>query len=55
MVCCIRFYLFLDLVGLFVQAIVLGASILGGLVIGGMTLVISCCLGTSLVLSLRGD
>jgi len=53
--CCVRIYLFLDLVGLFVQAIVLGASILGGLVIGGMTVVISGCPATSLVFSFRGD
>ena len=55
MMCCVRIYLFLDLVGLFVQAIVLGASILGGLVIGGMTVVISGCPATSLVFSFRGD
>jgi hypothetical protein len=55
MVCCIRFYLFLDLV-LFVllDSIVLG-FMLGGLGIGGVTLIISCCPATLLDFLFRGD
>ena len=55
MVCCIRFYLFLDLVGFALSDSIAWACMLGGLVIVGMTLFISCCPATSLVFSLRGD